>query len=670
MLESRLLLSGETAYISEFMASNSNTLLDRYREYSDWIEIYNPDDQVLSLEGWFLTDDADVINKWELPDIEIDPNSFAVVFASGNDRSTSREAHTNFRLSSDGEYLALVRPDLSIAHAYSPSYPAQFTDVSFGISFVDGQLQPGQQRYFPHATPGEANSAGVTQLPPTVEIQANSGYFDAPLSVTLASDRTGATIRYTVDGNIPDESSPIYQGPVTIDTTTVLRAVAFGDDAVPSEIATKTFIYLDDVLTQTGAGLPEEWGYFDDQGPPRPARAQANYGMDPDVVNDPDYSGRIKDDLRAVPTISLVVDPDDLWDFENGIYSNPEQKGDQWERLVSAEWMDESGVSQFNINAGIRIHGGWARRFTFNSKFSFRLHFRGQYGTDSLDFPLLGDAGQSEWQSLILRGGFNDSWQGGSATNTYLQDHWTAATQIEMGGHAPERRYAHLYLNGLYWGMYAVTERMDANWAATHQGGSPDEWDVVNTGGNLIDGEPRPWSDFTRLFGRGDVDYAAVKELLDVEAYADYMIVNQYVGNWDWPHNNWYASRRRVDGAKWHFHTWDAEAAFQNGIGENRVSNVQSAVGPAQVWLALIEVPEFRDMFAGRVYKHLFNDGLLTPDVNSDRLDRLAAGMDQAIVGESARWGDGRVDQTRTPLTREHWVRRIEAIKRSYFGNR
>ncbi|MEM7230976.1 MAG: CotH kinase family protein [Planctomycetota bacterium] len=121
--------------ITEFMASNETTLADEDQEYSDWIELYNRGAQPVDLEGWYLTDKDDELAKWRFPDVTIDPGEFLVVFASGNDRrDPNDELHTNFRLTSEGEYLALIRPDgFTVSFAYAPVYPFQFEDVSFGL---------------------------------------------------------------------------------------------------------------------------------------------------------------------------------------------------------------------------------------------------------------------------------------------------------------------------------------------------------------------------------------------------------------------------------------------------------------------------------------------------------------------------------------------------------
>ena len=318
-----------------------------------------------------------------------------------------------------------------------------------------------------------------------------------------------------------------------------------------------------------------------------------------------------------------------------------------------------------------RIHGGWARRVSQTKKLSFRMIFRSQYGEPTLDYPMFGEDDQTDFQAVVLRAGFNDSWRdSGSSSNTYTQDQWTRQTQRDMGGYTSRDEYVHLYINGLYWGMYSPTERMNAEWASATMGGEPDEWDVINTGGSVIDGNTRSWTQLMRAVNRREVDYEEVKSLLDVEDFIDYLIVNQYVGNWDWPHNNWYASHRNVEGEKWRFHSWDAEAAFQQGIAVNRVDNdIRNVVGPAQVFLGLRDIPEFQQLYGDRITKHFSPGGALSTEANIERLNSLAGEIDRAMVGESARWGDGRNDTGR-PITQETWSRRIGSINSGYFERR
>lgn len=166
-LERRELLAGDTLVISEFMASNDGTTVDQYGLSSDWIEIFNPSDAPVSLAGWHLTDDPQAKDKWTFPTLTLNPSSFLVVFASGQSQmDPAQPLHTNFRLGADGEYLGLIRPDMTVAHAFGEAFPPQFADVSFGLGARSAQLVPDNTSLTYHVpTASEsalATSAGWT----------------------------------------------------------------------------------------------------------------------------------------------------------------------------------------------------------------------------------------------------------------------------------------------------------------------------------------------------------------------------------------------------------------------------------------------------------------------------------------------------------------------------
>jgi hypothetical protein len=149
--------------ITEFMADNANTLQDEDGAYSDWIEVYNPTDAPVSLAGYHLTDDDDVLDMWTFPDVTLAARGFMVVFASGNDRVDAGELHTNFRLSLDGEYLALVAPDgATIQTEFFPNYPAQHEDVSYGVEQgTNGVTLLGPETLGRALVPTAANGPGL-----------------------------------------------------------------------------------------------------------------------------------------------------------------------------------------------------------------------------------------------------------------------------------------------------------------------------------------------------------------------------------------------------------------------------------------------------------------------------------------------------------------------------
>ena len=532
--------------------------------------------------------------------------------------------------------------------------------------------------YFTEPTPGSENGAGIFGFVEDTRFSVDRGFFDVPIQpgVEITSDTPGAAIYYTTDGSAPSETNgTLYTDPIPIATTTTLRAVAFAPDHLPTNVDTQTYIFLEDVIQQTGDGYPAPWGlhvWKQHTGLP----VQANYEMDPEIVNDPRYSQTIIDDLRSVPTMSLVFDPDDLWDDQTGIYVNPTEEGIDWERPVSVEMIDGQGQTLFQVNAGGRIHGRSGRYPNNSVKHSIRLLFKDEYGPTKLNYPLFGPDATDSFDTVVIRSsGVHDTW----ATDwwidqdyapPYIHDQWVSAALNAMDGTAPHGTWVHLYVNGLYWGLYDPVERPDGAFAATYLGGDKDQYDVIHTG-ELKQGDLNSWSEFLNLIRQPQIDYAAVQGILDVPSFVDYMIVNQFAGNIDWPTSNWIATHRRVPGAKWNFHAWDSEFSLLN-LNDNRLhEEMYWDGGPGEFYLALSSVEEFRMLYADRIHNHMFNDGALTFTHNLQRLNTLADTIERAIVGESARWGDGRLDEFSPPRTLDDdWLPRINWLRDTYFPQR
>jgi len=644
-LEPRLLLSGDVL-ITEFMADNEATLLDENNEYSDWLEIHNYGNVAVDLEGWQLEDDD---TTWTFPSMLLNARQYRVIFASDKDRrDPAGELHTNFKLKGSGESLALLDDAGTIVHEYDP-YPQQLEDISYGVMYKkEGGVAVITEQYFTTPRPGTANVTGVLGMVEDTRFSADRGFYTDPVDVEITTDTTGAQIRYTLDGSKPTATSgTVYTGPVHIGGTTCLRAVAYKPGYLSSNVDTHTYIFLDDVLQQSAApaGFPTYWN-----------GTSANYAMDPNVVNHPAYSGTIRDDMQAVPTVSIVTSVEDMFG-STGIYANPRGEGPAWERPASVEWINTDGSTLFQVDGGVQIVGG-ASRGENTKKHSFRLVFKSIYGPTTLDYPVFDDTDVDSFNTITLRAGFNDR-----IRNTLLQDRWAAERQLATGGLASHGNFVHLYVDGLYWGLYNPVERPDDAFAASYLGGEKEDYDAYNIEG-LNAGTAAAWNELHSLANNAANNYAAIEEMLDIPDFCDYLIVNQFGSNWDWPQNNWWATYNREGNGKWHFHSWDAEGCLNNG---NRVDQHGSALG--DLYWKMRAVPEFRSVFADRAHRLLFNDGALTPQANIAWWNAASAGIYEAAVGESARWGDGYGDGG-SPRTREQWYSRINSIRNNYFPQR
>ena len=633
------------ARLNELLAVNTSTngLHDEDGDLSDWIELYNPGTNAVDLTGWSLTDDAGDLGKWVFPSRTLNPGQFLVVFASGKDRHPAGigPLHTSFSLSPFGNYLGLCPPDFprSPAAELAPQYPVQRNDYSYGLNPL------GEWRYFATPTPGVANgdSAIASALDP-VHFSAEHGLFNAPFTLVLVPPVPDATIRYTTDGSVPTASlGADYVGPLAIHTTTTLRAVAFRSNSLPSPVTTATYIFPAAVLQQPPAppGFPITT-LWSDYGWP------SEYGMNPAVVNDPLYRATLASDLQAIPSLSIVMLTDDMFGAANGIYTHANTTGPAWERPCSMELIYPDGSRGFQVDAGIQMHGGGSRART--QKHPFRLQFKGKYGAAKLQFQFFPDSPVQEFDTLDLRADYNNHWTHGSdasqrARGTLLRDAWFKDAQVAMGDLSGHSTFVHLYINGLYWGVYNPCERPDGSFGAAYLGGQPADYDAYNGSGTvLVDGTAAAHTAMLAIANLQILaQYDAMKQYLDVTQYADYMLLQIFGANQDWGvSKNWYCLRHRVAGAGFKYVCWDDERTFEDinqlPMGVSSAANLNT-VSPDGLQLKLVASPEYRLLFADRVQKHLFNGGVLTTNSIFPSWQARAAQLDRAIVGESARWG-------------------------------
>jgi hypothetical protein len=403
--------------------------------------------------------------------------------------------------------------------------------------------------------------------------------------------------------------------------------------------------------------------------------------MDPEVVNDAAYRREMVAALTALPSLSLSLDVSDLFSNARGIYIHPQESGDAWERPVLAEFLPTNSSGGFRIQAGLRIQGGWNRRPEESPKHSFRIVFKKKYGAAKLKYALFGE-GVKEFDQLILRGGNNHSWLHWSGAERrsadYLRDQWMRETYAAMGQVSARGCFVHLYLNGLYWGVYNLVERPDEHFAEAHLGGKAKDYDVRNAD-KILSGDDVVWKRLFALANKGVTNRAqleAVAQLLDVPAFCDYMLLNLYCANADWDAaSNWYAARKRTVAGRFIFFVWDGERTLEE-VADNRLK-VDDDFSPTRLFQRLRACPEFRAEFAARTRRHLTGEGVLTPDQAVSRYRRLAESLDTAILAESARWGDYRRDVHQYKegpyelYTRDvHWRPEVKRLLENYFPQR
>lgn len=579
--------------------------------------------------------------------------------------------------------------------------------------------------YFDLAIHAELN---LPELIDTVGVNysVKSGFYTDPFYLTLTSPDPDLQVIYTLDGSNPQNSENTFTtgSPAEIfidpESTTgrpltpsvIIRASVTKPGYKPSKPVSATYIFTDKVKSQSWPG--GEW-------PSESINGQLiDLDMDREVVNNPQYSNQIISSLMSIPSISVITDNENLFDPATGIYVNAFGHGLNWERECSVELINPDGSAGFKLNAGLRIRGGWSRNDGF-PKHAFRLFFREIYGYDKLRFPLFGDEGVSQFDKIDLRCEQNYAWSNGFPNNSFVREVFSRDTQRDMGQPYTRSRYYHLYLNGMYWGLYQSQERSEARYAQSYFGGSEDDYDVikVNTEGGYnmeaTDGTTESWQELYKMCQKGftsNADYFKIegkdqygrpvkggKIMVDLDNLIDFMLVIFYTGNFDSPTavfmqnkgcNNYYAIDDKEDNSRgFTFYVHDAEhslfdEAHNPGIGllEDRVNigtrtdelkmDVASFSKFHPQWLhfKLSENPEYRLRFADRALKQFSGNGVFTPGKALARINKRISEVEQAVVAESARWGDAKTMGSYPYTKNENWIPEINKIRTRFIPYR
>ena len=529
------------------------------------------------------------------------------------------------------------------------------------------------------AEPGALNQVKDTRF------NYKRGFYSSRIDVLIYSSTEGARIRYTLDGSAPTPTHGLGdRNPLTVevDRTTTLRAMAYKGGMLPSNVDSQTYIFLRDILEQP-ARVP---GY---PNPKLPSGIREmvtlDYEMDPRVVRDRHYRFAIRQGLKSIPTLSIVMDKDDLFRrvalpgsdrtdvLGSGVYWGGSMEGSRFgsrkgsTRPASVELLyPHRPAKNTQVDAAIEGHS-WRL-----VKRAFRLVFKKEYGPGKFessifrDAPLNGETAAGVYDRIVLRSGKNRSWATSWHPNrtAYTRDQWARDTQIAMSGLGSHGTFVHLYLNGLYWGVYNACERPDAWFLAAHLGGPMRDWFAVNEDGPLH-GDPTQWNYLRRELKDKDMrqpsNYEELQTYLDITQFADYLILCWYMHVWDWPDYNWFAGHRVNPPSPMMFFVWDAELSWETGLApaawvHPRFRADQDGGEPNMVgiWHSLRKNSDFMILFADRVYRHCFREGALTEANATARWRLLNEFVEDALLAESARWGDAREELGATRRTREN----------------
>lgn len=436
----------------------------------------------------------------------------------------------------------------------------------------------------------QASSADSMSLEPA--FSSPGGSYDDDIRLEISTGYPDAEIFFTLDGGVPDvQDGILYTEPLLLDA------------ALPQVVVIRARAFLPD-----GSAGPV---------------ASATYFMDMD---------------NSLPMLSIIVDPDDFWGEDDGIYVNHEQRGREWERPVDLTYVTNDGDG-FHTGAGIRVHGGWTR--FFSDKKSLRLYFRDEYGARKLEYPLFGQTGQIAFDHLILHNSSKDL--------LLFRNQLVERLADDMGGFATRSQPALVFINGRPWGIYNIREQIDERLLAeNYQVPGADISDTPNNRGmqseEQLAVDTVHWENLMEFVLANDLtipeNYAYVQTQMDLSNFIDYYLLQMFVANSDWPHHNVHQFRPRNQGGRWEWIPWDNDLAFIN-VGQqmvNHVLNVDHPLGERMEILfnKLLANPEFHNLFLTRA-ADLLNTTLSTSNVLA-HIEELAMELTPDVGQEKARW--------------------------------
>jgi hypothetical protein len=602
--------------INEFLASNISTNADvvDYDDFSDWIELYNAEDFDADIGAYSLTDNPGNPSKWKFPAGSVIPaKGYLIVWADGYndipgqtrqrpyspyDNFVTRYYHLNFKLDQAGEFIGFFAPDLSLIDSVTFGY--QLNDVSRGRQ-PDGSPN---WLYFGEPTPAQPNAtAGIqgTQLAGTPVVSLESGFFSGSQIVAIEAQPIGAQIRYTLDGSNPTSQSPLYVGSVPIAQTTVLRARVLEQDKLPGPIVTRTFFI---------------------------------------------------DESSTLPVISITTPPDLLWGADIGIYDHIFR-----ERVapVHFEFFEPGGGPGFDLDAGLTLTGQLS---IYYPQKSFTISAGARFGTDVMKYQVFPERKMNTFTSLYLRnGGLPDN------RSTLIRDallHALVLNKMDLDCQA--YRPAATFLNGQYWGIYTVRDKINSSYLGTLHGINPADVDLLEyistPEPDVMEGQAENYHAFIDYVANNDLanteNYRHLESWMDIDEYINYQITEIYADNVVWVDQNVRMWRERKEGARWRWILFDTDYGFgmpsqlSTGFTHNTLRFATSSnfgdpnilpLWSTLLFRKLLVNQEFKTKFIQRFASYL--NSVFHPDSAVATLDQMQQTLSPGMSRHIARWRSG-----------------------------
>jgi len=565
--------------INEWMASNSSTIADPdFDNSGDWIELYNTTSEAIDLSGFFLTDNRNYPERWRFPDASIiGANDFLIIWADGEDTGY----HCNFKLTKAGERIQLY--DTTGVVMDEIVYKHQKTDVSMGRK-LDGDAE---LVFFESPSPGKSNANSISFEGISffkTRFSKKGGMYDEGFDLSL--ENAEGNIYYTLDGSFPTTDSYLYDSPISISSTSIVRAVVLINNYIPGPTVTHSY-FINENLEE-----------------------------------------------RGLPVISISSNPEYFWDDNIGLYVQ-DFKPD-WEYPINIEMFENDGSDRaaFNELAGTRVNG--QNSWQLPQKM-LGIYFDNEYDNNNLDYQLFFDRDRKQFDNFTLRASGSD-WSFTLFRDALCQELTKENMNIENMAYKP----AIAFINGSYMGIHNFRSRVDESFIEDNFNLGSDEYDLIENNGGVEQGNNVA---FDELYDWVESDlsqqsnYDALAAILDIENTMDYFISQLWASNGSWGHNVqlW---KPKV-GGKWRWILQDFDRGFtgssNDGLSYFTTSNSPSSYNYARdILQGLLQNEAFEQAFITRAISQLYTS--FHPKRVNGFIDLFSQRIEKEIPYHVDRW--------------------------------
>jgi hypothetical protein len=543
--------------INEVCFKNAGNLSDEQGHFHDWIELYNPGSSPIPLQSYFLNDEANFETAWALPNFLLPPGEYVIIYASGINDMTA-PFHASFKLKEEGENVVLFNALGNIIDV-SPA-----VEINSNFSIGPETHEENMWLMFDNPTPGYTNDlqdpVAASLWWEQFEILSPSGFYAFPIDVENTNSDTTLFIRYTFNQSEPTSNSPIWHGSLRISNTaidgpTIMNIPTSDTWEIPQGDFEKGTI-LKAAAFRNGVRVSaiEERTYFDET----------------KIKHDPSFL-----------ILTLSSDNQNLFSDESGIYvygsnayGNYHQSGDDWERDGFLS-VFENKQSVWSGSSEYKIHGRSSRAYPQKSMRFYADHVD---ESTTFDFNPFGDEeGPSRFLLKAPDRLFSQS---------LFVDEWVQRLAEPLDIDLMRSRPAIFYINGEFWGIHQLRDRIDEKWLRSKYAISETiEIDILDFDRELFvqTGNTDSWQNLLTWIQTHDAEIdeniELFAEMVDLSSFKDYMAVNLFFSNKDFPVNNVRLWKARTEASKWRFILFDCDACAKDANYSSGETLLQEATG-------------------------------------------------------------------------------------------